>query len=132
MNLDILSWTEAYLRYKDSVQRKILTLNREKDNLLICNLKDGGTHKYLCVDDLSSLKLADINDFRVSCLNSKKNLSWLLDNWQELKELDVVFLFANPKKAAHWSISPKTHSNIVDKSAIKPGLKALFDSIPEV
>lgn len=133
MSLDILSWTEAYLKYKDTVQRRILKLNKYEDKQeLLCELKDGTIHKYLCVDSLANLSPKDLKGLRVSILNTKKNMTWLLDNWQEVKDYDTVFIFANPKKATHWSITPRLHNNIVEKSAIKPGIKALFDSIPEV
>jgi hypothetical protein len=131
MSLNIMEWTEAYLKYKDSIQRKIIKLEKSGNNL-VCELKDGSTHKYLCIDDLSSLSLGDLDGFRVSCLNTKKNLDWVVKNWQEIKESDTVFLFANPKKAVHWSVNPKLHDSISDKSAIKQGLKSLFESIPEV
>lgn len=131
MSLNILDWTEAYLKYKDSIHRKILKMEKSGNNL-VCDLKDGSHQKYLCIDDLSSLSVSDLNGFRVSCLNTKKNLDWVIKNWQEIKVSDAVFLFANPKKAAHWSVNPKLHDSISDKTAIKQGLKSLFESVPEV
>jgi len=133
MTLNILDWTEAYLKYKDSIQRKIKILKKfSLQNEIVCEMKDDSIHKYLCVDDLSNLKASDIKGYRVSCLNSKKNLDWLISNWQELKSLDSVFFFANPQKAVHWSINPRIHDGITDKSSIKSGLNSLFDSIQEV
>jgi hypothetical protein len=133
MSLNILEWTEAYLKYKDTVHRKIQRIEQKPGtNQIVCENKDGTTHTYICVEDLSSLSPKELNDKRVSCLNTKKNADWLINNWSEVKNTNVTFLFANPKKATHWSINPRLHDSISDKSAVKPGIKALFESIPEV
>ena len=133
MNLNIIDWTDAYLRYKDTIQRKIQKLEKnEKTNEIICELKDGRTQKYICINDIDEIDIKQIDDVLISCLNTKKNLNTLIQNWQDVKEKNVTFIFANPKKAAHWSINPKMHDRINDKTSIKTGLKALFESIPEI
>lgn len=133
MNLNIIDWTEAYLRYKDTIQRKIQKLEKnEKTNEIICELKDGRVQKYMCINYLDEIEIKQIDDVLISCLNTKKNLNILIQNWQDVKEKNIIFIFANPKKATHWSINPKMHDRINDKTSIKTGLKALFESIPEV
>ncbi|MCC7575033.1 hypothetical protein KO361_05560 [Candidatus Woesearchaeota archaeon] len=133
MNLNIMDWTETYLKYKDTVQRKItkITKNPEKEEL-ICELKDGTIHTYICKDNLEDKDTQKIKNNRVSCLNTKKNVDWVIKNWQEIKNTDTIFLFANPKKAMHWSLNPKLHDRITDKTALKQGLKTLLESIPEI
>lgn len=133
MTLNILDWTEAYLRYRDAVHRKVKELKKDEEKKqILCELKNGSNQAYLCLDDLSSVKIKELNNVKVSCLNNKKNFDWLISNWTEIKNKDVSFLFANPSKAAHWSINPKTHHSVSDKSALRQGLKALFESVPEV
>lgn len=133
MNLNILEWTEAYLRYRDTVHRKIKEIRKDKSkNEIVCEQKDGITQRYLCLEDLEVLNINELENLKVSCLNTKKNLDWLTSNWPELKETNVIFLFANPAKAAHWSVKPSTHNSVSDKNNIKSGLKSLFESIPEV
>jgi len=133
MTLNIIDWTEAYLKYKDSIQRKIKSIEKfSSKNEIICEMKDGSIHKYLCVDDLSKIKASNIKGFRVSCLNTKNNFDWLISNWHELKEFDSIFFFANPQKANHWSVNPLLHNTISDKDSLKLGLKSLFESVPEV
>jgi hypothetical protein len=131
MVLNIKEWTIAYLKYKDSVLRKIVSIVSSSDNSLIVKFKDSEI-KYLCVDELASLELESLKTCRVSCLNTKKNFDWVINNWNFLKDTDTMIFFANPSKAQHWSVVPKTHNNITEKTVLKSGLKSLFDSIPEV
>ncbi|MFP4567458.1 MAG: hypothetical protein ACLFN8_00790 [Candidatus Woesearchaeota archaeon] len=133
MTLDIIGWTEAYLRYKDSIKRSISKIDVLKDKgEIVCVMKDGSTHKYLCVDNLIELDASNLDNVRVSCLNTKVNFDWLINNWSVLKNVNIIFLFANPQRAMHWTINPKIHDNITDKGSIKSGLLSLFESVPEV
>jgi hypothetical protein len=133
MNLDLLSWTEAFLKYKDTIQRKIqeIEINKDKKEIKVTQ-KDGTIHKYECIDDLTNINIKNIENKRIVCLNTKNNLNWLINNWQDIKEIETTFIFSNPKKTAHWTVNPKIHNNITEKSAVKQGLKTLFESIPEI
>jgi hypothetical protein len=43
-----------------------------------------------------------------------------------------TFFFVNPSKAMHWAVNTDTHDFVTEKASLKLGLKALFDSVPEV
>ena len=133
MNLDLLSWTEAFLRYKDAIQRKIqeIKINKEEKEIKV-KQKDGTEQLYKCIDELEKTHIKEAENKRIVCLNTKNNLNWLIENWQELKETETIIIFSNPKKTAHWTVTPKTHNKITEKGAIKQGLKTLFESIPEI
>lgn len=128
--MNILEWTVAYIKYKDSVQRKVLSVEPNEGNgTVIVKNKDGSELKYLCFDSLLKIKAGDLKDERVSCLNLKENVDWLISNWDILKDKKCIFLFVNLKKSENWAINPHMHNSITDKSALKPGLKALYESI---
>lgn len=130
--MSIFDWACAYIKYKDSVQGKIQTLDsNEKKGEIKVNLKDGSKNVYLCTNLLGDLNVENLNDEKVVCLNKKENLNWLIANWEALKDKKCVFLFVNPKRSENWAINPRMHHSITDKSALKPGLKVLFESIPE-
>ena len=133
MILNILTWTEAYIKYKDSIQQKISKIEiDDKKKEINCEYKDGRKHTYVCLENLKDININTIDKQKISCNNTKKNFDWLINNWDELKKTDVSIIFANPKKAMHWSVIPKAHNNISDKSTIKKGLKAIYDTIPEI
>ena len=133
MEMNILNWTETYLKYKDTIHRRIKTLEKkEKKKEIITKHKDGSEQVYICVNDLNEIDIKKHKEKRISCLNTKKNFEWLVKNWEDVKEQKIIFLFANPKKASHWSINPAIHNNITEKGSVKQGLKTLFESTPEV
>lgn len=130
--MSLLEWTEAYVKYKDSVQRKIKSIDadKEKQSLKIQN-KDDSSSLYICIPLLSALDPKNLKDEKVVCLNKKENVDWLASKWDTLKDKKCIFLFVNLKRSENWAINPFMHHNITDKTALKPGLKALFESIPE-
>lgn len=136
MSLTLIDWTEAYIKYKDTVQKKIRELHKdtEKKEILVIQ-KDDISKRYLCVEELINLKKEQIKSTEeviISCLNQIKNLNYVLENWQELKDTNIVIIFANPQKSMHWTIKPKIHDSVTEKNSLKTGLKSLFETIPEV
>jgi hypothetical protein len=130
--MSVLDWAVAYIKYKDAIQRKIkdFEVNKEKSSINVL-FKDETKATYLCTNLLDSLKVENLKDEKVVCLNKKENLNWLINKWDILKEKRCIFLFVNLKKAENWAINPYMHHSITDKTALKPGLKVLFESIAE-
>lgn len=133
MTLDILSWTEEYIKYKDTIHRKLAKIDKNTQKKeVICTQKDGSTQKYVCLDDLTEINTKDIQNLKISCLNTKQNVDWLIKNWDDIKDTNTTFMFANPTQSIHWSINPKFHDSVTEKTNLKQGLKALFESIPKI
>lgn len=131
--MNILEWTLAFIKYKDSVQRKIQDIIPDNSKGIVhVKNKDGSEGKYICTNLLSHLAAKDLKDERVACLNKKENVDWLISNWDTLKDKKCIFFFVNLKKSENWAINPHMHHCVTDKSALKPGLKALYESITPV
>jgi hypothetical protein len=129
--MNILEWTVAFTKYKDSVKGAIQSMEQdEKAGVLNVINKDGSKYKHLCMDSLVHLDAKSLSDEKVSCLNKKENVNWLTDNWDILKDKKCIFFFVNLKKSENWAINPRMHHSVTDKSALKSGLKSLFESIP--
>ena len=130
--MTLLEWTAAYIKYKDSVRGKIqgFAVDEKTSRIDITN-KDGSKEVFICPKMLNDLDVSKLKDEKIACLNKKENLNWLISNWDSVKDKRCIFLFANPKKSENWAINPFMHSNVTDKSALKPGLKSLFESISE-
>ena len=128
--MSIIEWAEAFIRYKDSVQKKVQEIIPDKNKSIISvKNKDGTEAKYICTNLLASVNAKELNDEKVACLNKKENVDWLISNWDTLKDKKCIFFFVNLKKSENWAINPHMHHSITDKSALKPGLKALYESI---
>ncbi len=129
--MTLKEWTNAYVKYKDMIPRNIETIQETEKGLLV-KQKNGGEIKYLCMESLETLLPGNIMGERVVCLNTKNNVDWLTKNWDQVKDKKSIFIFVNLDKAESWAINPLLHSAITEKKSLKQGLKALFESIPEV
>ncbi len=128
--MSLKEWISAYIKYKDSINKKIENITETTDGIKV-NKKTGEIEEYVCKEDLTQLNSENIKEQKIVTLNKKINVDWLLKNWDVLKETKTTIMFVNTKKSEHWAIHPKMHSSITDKSAIKPGINTLFESITE-
>lgn len=129
---NLLNWAKAYIKYKDSVNRRISEMNvEESSNKIFIKNKNGSEDLYICINHLEGPSTA-IKDEKVVCLNTRQNLDWLIKNWDSLKQSRNVFIFVNPDVSESWSVHPSMHDVITEKAALKPGLLSLFESVPEV
>jgi len=129
--MNLQEWTEAYIKYKDSVFRRIKNIERVERGLRVRN-KDDSITRYICAYDLKNMNASELSDERISCTNTKSNLEWVLKNWDVLKDTKVIFHFVNLNRADSWSLNPGMHHNITEKSTLKQGLVSLFESVPEM
>ena len=130
-DMTLKEWTKTYIKYKDMIPRIIDKVD-ETENSIVVSEKTGEKISYLCIENMEALPADNISTERIVCLNTKKNLDWLLNNWDSVKDKKTVFIFVNLEKAESWAINPLLHNTITEKKSLKQGLKALFESIPEV
>jgi hypothetical protein len=131
--MTLLEWAAAYIKYKDTVKCRIHGFSvDEKKNRVDIENKDGTKETFICTEELGSLDVSKLNDEKIVCLNRKENLEWLLSNWDGVKDKKCIFFFVNPRKSENWAVNPHVHHSVTDRAALKPGLKALFESIGAV
>ncbi len=128
--LTIKEWAKTYVKYKDMIPRIVESIS-ETENGIVVSQKTGEKITYLCMESIEALNPGSITNERIVCLNTKKNLDWLLKNWDLVKNKRTVFIFVNLDKAESWAINPLLHSAITEKKSLKQGLIALFESVPE-
>lgn len=131
MSMNLQEWTEAYIKYKDSVFKRIKNVEKVETGLKVEN-KDGSITKYICTYDLKNVDASKLSDERISCTNTKSNLAWVITNWNALKDTKVIFHFVNLNKADSWSLNPTIHHSITEKGTLKQGLVSLFESVSEM
>jgi hypothetical protein len=131
-DMTLLEWASAYIKYKDTVRGKIQSMIADDKNSKVdITNKDGTKEVMLCAPLLETLNISNLKDEKIACLNKKENVTWLINNWDTIKDKRCIFHFVNLKRSENWAINPYMHHSVTDKSALKPGLKALFESIPE-
>ena len=122
--MDLLTWTKNFIEYKNSFQRDVI--NIKKTNIGYEVDTKNGVIDYVVLENLS---MQDFNSQRIVCLNTKENVVWLANNWDKISQTNAIFLFVDPKNNEHWTIRPKHHNLIADKTNLKTGLLALMESI---
>jgi len=130
--ITLKEWTSAYIKYKDTLHKRIEKIDDSLNNKILILKKDGKKEEHLCEENLEQINPANITEQKISTLNKKKNVDWLIKNWDSLKNTSSTITFVNTKKSEHWAISPKMHHLITDKEALKPGIKTLFESVAEM
>ena len=83
---------------------------------------------------IKDIELPDSSDYSsLVVLNNKENLKKVIEDWSKLtKDPKFRIFFVNPCVNKRWIIYPYTHNRITEKSALKPGLNALFESVESI
>lgn len=70
------------------------------------------------------------NDFKsVVCLANKKNLDFLIANWNVFKKVEnFSIIFADIKNHDKWIINPEVHNRVCDDSSLVTGLKSMYSN----
>jgi len=130
--MTLKEWTSAYIKYKDTLHRRIAKIEETSNNKLLVFRKNGKKEEYLFEENLEQINPSSIDEQKIITLNKRKNVDWIIKTWDSLKNTSCTITLVNTQKSEHWAISPKMHHSITDKEALKPGLKTLFESIAEV
>ena len=132
--MDLVEWASAFIDNLDIFRRdletKVITGNE-----IHCTYKSKGKYKYIIVPELKKEIIEKIKNGAITlvCLNTKENLVFMINNWQDLiKNQKLKVIFVNPKLNLQWCLIPYTHNMISDSSSLKLGLKSIFESVPEV
>lgn len=127
-------WLVSRVRHQNLLTGNLKSIKKSLDEKMVA---DYGSKKVelLIMPELDPEKINDKKDTEIATLNSKKNFDILVKKWKKLSEIKGLKLyFVNPKLETDnfWALKPYVHSMISEKSALKQGLKALFNSVEKV
>ena len=133
-------WTENFLKNKDILTKKIVSIDRNKDGFdLFIKYKDREQYVFVIMElkNIDSIinKINNNVHFTIVTLNSKENFEILLKSWKKL--IDFKFLnimLANPFSGLDkkWIVFPHTHHKICDESSLELGLKSMFETVEQI
>ncbi|MBU1202131.1 MAG: hypothetical protein KJ583_05795 [Nanoarchaeota archaeon] len=130
MEIKLEDWTIHFVKNKDLIARKLINYE-EKEGFILFHFKDKDV-KYYVKEHLDATILSLIKEdcFKtIVCLADKKNLDFLIDNWDLFKGIETLsLLFVRMSDNAKWIINPFVHSKICDDSALKLGLTSMYDN----
>ena len=131
---ELLEWAERYVRHRDLFEKRIASIEKRKDQLLIKN-KDNSATCCLVADSLDDdILAAAAKEERalVVTRNLKANLDFLVKHWQRFAKLaGLKLVFANVKHHEKWMLVPASHHAVADPESLAAGLQAMFEAVPE-
>jgi hypothetical protein len=132
--MELLEWASAYIDNLNFFRHDLLKKEIKK-NEIFCEYKNKGELIYIIQPTLEKEILEKIKNKNIVlvCLNSKDNLLFMINNWNEfIKNQKLKVIFSNPDINMQWSLLPCTHNMISDSGSLKLGLKSMFESVPSV
>ena len=129
-------WVINLIKNKDLFAKQIEKIEKKDLNILV--IYKTKKQLFLIKPFISDMKntISEINkaeDFiALVTFNTKENFDIIFKNWSSLnKNPKFSIYFINPfsKFEKKWIIYPHTHERITEKTAIKKGLLALFNTV---
>ncbi len=131
MLADLTEWCEHYAKSRDTFERKIVSMVRKGPDVIVT--KKDGVLTYVVMPEFSASVASHAGTIVAVCLQTPKNFAALVDNFALLtKKEDLTVIFVNPKVHEKWVVKPAVHHAVADKESLMAGLKALYDTVPEV
>jgi hypothetical protein len=129
--MSLIEWSINYVKNKDLIKRELIDF-KVTGHAILFEYKSK-KHKFIISETLILPAKLEGVETTVVCLNTKSNLSFLVKNWDAIaKNKNLSVIFVNPEFNEKWVIKPYVHNLVSDKASLRPGLKALFDTVPLV
>ena len=132
----MIEWFEIYIRHKDMLTKKIETIDKHEDKLIV-TYKDKTQVFYIFPDlaDFNEEILKDVENPSIVMINSEGNLKHLMKIWNKLIKHPKLSIYSiNPFSSGDtkWIIFPYTHHQISEESSLKTGLESMFNMVEPI
>jgi len=122
-------WMQIYLKSRDAIQKVITGFENLNGDFVVH--KNSTDILFLIRPEFTNVDEIADKAVGLVVLNTKKNLNFVISNWDTLSKLKgLCIYFVNPKSNDKWMLFPYTHDRITEKSALKRGLESLFSMVP--
>ena len=138
IRIRLIEWALRFIRNKDLIIRNIVNI-LEKENHFIVEYKNKKC-VYLVEPNITNIseilkKFKGFDDLHpaIITLNTKSNVDVTLSEWDNIVKFNrfLSITFANPDSLTEtkWIIFPHTHTLITDDESLKPGIKAMSETV---
>jgi hypothetical protein len=118
----------AFLKARNALTRTLLDVVDTGEKLIFKHKTHD--HHIVISEKLSVVNVSEKTT--VACLNTKENVNFLVDNWEEFLVPKLSILFVNPNTQEQWKVMPVAHNAVAERKKLKKGLEALFSQVTEV
>ena len=132
----MIEWFERYINHKDMMAKKIQTINKKEDYIIV-TYKDK-TQDFFFFPVLSDFdpKIMDgVQNPSIVMINSKDNIANLIKRWPQLIKYPKLSVYSiNPfsEPDNKWILFPYTHHQISDSKSLGEGLKSMFETVKPI
>jgi len=135
--MELYEWTEQFIKFRNIVRRNKIKYELINNTIKVNIQTNKGIEKeiYLIDNKIENLiNLIPANNkkqkYYLVCLNLKKNVHFVYENWHKLSILEnVLIIFAEPNTNNKWILKPHIHNKIINKENLKEGLLTLHKSV---
>lgn len=136
----LTDWARKYAEHRDIIRRSIIGMEQGECRITVKH-KDR-LHVYFIMpvihmleETLSVMEKGREQQFTIVTLNARQNLERVVNSWSKLitfPTLSIIFVNPFSQTDTKWIVHPHTHNKITESSALKTGLKSLFDGVEEI
>ncbi len=123
--MDIHEWIITYVKHKDVLTRKLLSVEDKKDHVLF-KYKDNEMTGY-AYNELQIPK--GKGKILIATLQKKENIDFLVKHWKDFSSHEqLTIVFVNMNNNEKWLLHPYTHARIAEEKA-EPGIRSMADAV---
>ncbi len=128
---ELKDWVQIFLKSRDIIQKAITGFESINGDFIVH--KTSGDVVFLIrpeLKDVDEIVQKSTGNAGLVVLNLKKNVDFVVSNWDELAKLrGLCIFFVNPKANDKWLLYPFTHNQVTEKASLKRGLDSLFSMV---
>ncbi len=133
MGNTLQDWIKNYLKNRDLLKNEILEFSKGEWSDIVVKKITGDIFIIVSEELNEELKfrLREENII-VVCLNSQKNVEFLIKDWSSFAKFkNLALFFANPnsKTETKWILYPYTHNFIADEKTLASGIKSMAENV---
>jgi hypothetical protein len=129
--IDLLDCCVHYIKARDAIERKLKSLDQQKDRV-VARYKDKEV-TFLGEEKLSTAAASMQGFVTVLTVQNQENFNTLVAEFSTFhKNPGLTIIFLNPVLNEKWLIKPAVHASVADKTSLKLGLQAMYDTVPAV
>lgn len=123
--MELAQAATAFLKARYAVIGGLKEVTQE-NNEVVFHL-DSTTHQVIIQESLKPVNASDKTT--IATLNTKENVEFLANNWDDFLHPQLSILFMNPQTQEQWKVIPYSHNKIAEKKHLKKGLLSLSSQV---
>ena len=123
--MDLKQAVTAFLKARNAFTKTLQEIVDEQERFVFRHTD----HDHTVIVSESLRVVTATNKTTVACLNTQKNVDFLVSHWKDFLQPNLSVLFMNPSTQEQWKVIPLIHDRVADKDTLREGLESLFSQV---